>query len=302
MFEGAYRLMRKWLHRDLEDSCLANRQVWKAISNHPSIPGDLPLPNTNSLSAKNMRVAAGLLVFARSVARRILRPAYLLQDGGIDSVLPALAEHDAYQEAYLRAALLKVFPDRQSQVREDGIRTAVHEVVDTVAGWIHQPEIQGFRSDLEVVANKIADSWSRVQVLEENIKPCFKRGHLRAWKPLPAPPTTRPADPPTAQSQHKPTKGQTKQEPASQPRQADEAVDISIWPAFLHMGAEQVDKVLVFHGLGLTPSQMAGAEEEASARGARRLVREDQATQGAEKKRNSSAFLFGNPFNGFSAA
>jgi hypothetical protein len=302
MFDGVYRLMRKWFHRNLEDSCLANRQVWKAINNHPLIPGELPLPNTNSLSAKDMRVAAGLLVFARSVARRILRPTYLLQDGGIDSVLPALAEHDAYQEAYLRAALLKVLPDRQSQVREVGIRMAVQEVLDAVAGWIPEAEIQEFRSNLEEVAHNIADSWSRVQVLEENIKPSFKRGQLQAWKPLPAQPTMRPANPAAAQSQHKSARPQTKQEPAGTTRQADEAVDVSIWPAFLHMGAEQADKALVFHGFGLTPSQVAGAEEEASARGARRLVREDQATQGAEKKRNSSAFLFGNPFNGLHAA
>lgn len=57
------------------------------------------------------------------------------------------------------------------------------------------------------------------------------------------------------------------------------------------MGADQVGEALVFHGFGLTLSHMAGAEEEASSRGVRKLISEDQATQSSGKRR-SRAFFF----------
>jgi hypothetical protein len=293
--------MRKWLYRDLGSGCLTNLDVWKAIRSHPSIPRKLPLPNTNSPAAKDMRVAAGLVVLARAVAGRIMRPTYLVQDNGIDSVLAELAKHNANQEVYVRASLLKVLPDRQGRGREDGIRAAVQEVEDTMNGWIPEADLEEFRSDLEGVARKIADSWSRVQLLEENIRPSFKAEYEQDWKPLPMQPTTKPVDPTAAPTPQKNAKPRAKQEPAGQPQQADEAVDVPIWPAFLHMGADQVGEALVFHGFGLTLSQMAGAEEEASSRGARKLVREDQATQSSGKRRDSGVFLFTKPPNGSNA-
>lgn len=169
--------MLKWLHRDLENSCLANTELWKRINDHPSIPRELPLPNTNSPSAKDMRVAAGLLIFARAIANYVLRLTYLVKDKGIDNVLAELAKQDVNQEVYVRASLLKILLDRQSRGRQE------------------------FRSNLESVTGKIASSWSLLQMLEENIKPSFEREFRQDWKPLLAQPITGPVEPAVALTQ-----------------------------------------------------------------------------------------------------
>jgi hypothetical protein len=139
---------------------------------------------------------------------------------------------------------------------------AVQEVVHAVSAWIPETDMHGFRSELEVVANKIADSWSLVQMLEELVRPSFKRGNRHVWQPLPTQGATGPADTNAAAAQQKNAKNRSKQDATSHTLQADAAVAISVWPFFLHVGTERGDEAHVFHCFGLTASQTAEAEEK----------------------------------------
>ena len=147
--------MSKWFSRDLDDGCLDDTKLWKALKEHISIPRDLPLPSTNSHTAKGMRVAASLRVFAHALSTCVFRPTYIVQDNSIDDALAELAKHNAEQDVYVRAALLKALPERQRRCREDGIRRAVQDVVEAVAGWIPEADVHEFHSELGAVTKNV---------------------------------------------------------------------------------------------------------------------------------------------------
>lgn len=303
IFYRAYQLMSKWFSRDLNDGCLHDTKLWKALKEHASIPRDLPLPSTNSHTAKGMRIAASLRVFAHALSTCVFRPTYIVQDNSIDDALAELAKHNSEQDVYVRAALLKALPERQRQCREDGIRRAVQYVVEAVAGWIPAADVHEFHSELGSVTNKIADSWSHIQKLEELIRPSLEREYQQDWRPLP---TRSPSDlvgTNATPTHNKTAKHQTKQDTTAQARQPDEPVAISIWPVFLRATAGHGGEshVLVLHGFGLTASQKAAAVEEESSRDTQKLAREPGPPPSSRQRRDSGVSFFGKVFNGSSA-
>lgn len=128
--------MVKWFQHDIDEHLVADAEHWKGVDTHPSIQRVAPLLRSNSDVARAMRVAASLSVLARATAKYIARPTYLVQDDGIDYALAALAQRNADQETYVRATLLMVLPEQHKEGGRKGIRTAMKEVEEAVAGWI----------------------------------------------------------------------------------------------------------------------------------------------------------------------
>ncbi|GAA3332244.1 hypothetical protein GCM10020331_091690 [Ectobacillus funiculus] len=75
----------------------------------------VPLPASNSLAAKQMRVVAGLIIFGEALAEHIFRPTHITHGRELDEVLAHLGTQNPLQEMYVRSALLKVLPDRQQK-------------------------------------------------------------------------------------------------------------------------------------------------------------------------------------------
>lgn len=294
--------MLKWFRHDIDEHLLADAEHWKGIGAYPSIQRVAPLLHYNSDMAKAMRVAASLSVLARATARYITRPRYLVQDDGIDYALRALTEQNVDHEMYVRATLLMVLPEQQKECGRKGIQMAVKEVENAVGGWVPEKDRHGFSSELTSVLERIADNWSHIQGLAENVRPHWDTTYGEDWRPLPALPSTDPADATGTQAPQRGTKGRGKQA-ASKPEAAGQKqpplgpVEIPIWPSFAYRGAGG-EKPL-YPGFGLSQPQLASAEEEVSRRTARKVAREERPP--TPVARRDSSFLWAGPSNGASA-
>ena len=304
LFSGAHQLMLRWFQHDIDEHLLADAEHWKGAGTHPSIQRVIPLLRPNSDVAKVMRVSASLSVLARAAAKYIMRPTYLVQDDGIDYKLAALARQNVEQEMYVRATLLMVLPEQQKERGRKGIQMVAKEVENAVGGWVPEEGRHGFSSELKSALERMADNWSHIQGLAENVRPHWDTTYGEDWRPLPALLSADPAETTGTQAPQKGAKGRGKQA-ASKPEAAGQKqpppppvgpVEVPIWPSFAYWGAGG-EKPL-YPGFGLSQSQLASAEE-VSRRTARKTAREERPATPVAKR--GPSFLLAGASNGASA-
>ena len=123
-----------WLQDDFDKSRLSNVEGWEGLRDHSPINRTLPLAPSNSTSAKGMRIAAGLSVYAKALAKHIMKPTYIFRDDESLDALAKLSRQNPVQGAYARAVLLKSFPDLQQSAKEKQTSLVVKDMVATL-GW-----------------------------------------------------------------------------------------------------------------------------------------------------------------------
>lgn len=284
--------MEETFRQDLEEDLLADSRTWEAIRNHPSIQRAIPLPSSNSPAAKKMRIAAGLVIYGKALAEHVLRPTYILRDREIDKTLNILGSKDPLHEAYVRAVLLKILPDKQKQHKEACVKKAVMDILDSMGSLLPARQREIFESDLWNVSNKLCDTWRLAQRLEEKVEPSFSFTFPEDWKPLPPSSVQTVAKPPpnTAMS-HKDKERQRSQGATDQTLQMGEGTARIVWPTFLYSSSQQDgEALLLYPGYVLTQPQMREADEEMSRRAARRTMRQNGPAV-AGKRRDSGIFL-----------
>lgn len=290
MFQLAFRLLGGWLQADLDEGSLLNVGRWEALREHHSIERSMPLPLSNSAPAKSMRVAAGLSVYARALARHVMKPTYLLQDNDALRALVDLARHNQSQSAYLRAVLLRSFPEEHKAMRQGQTDMVVKEVVGAIGWYAKRKEGGSFQASLEEVTVKIANSWERIQTLEETVTPSFQTDFAGDWTPLPIQAVAS-ASAAVGNSQKK------EQTPTNGREGMGGALILQpIWPSFLCIGSKDSADELLRPGYGLTDGQMEKAREELSRRAQRKSAR--QAGPISRQKRDSGIFLSAGGSNG----
>lgn len=301
MFDDAYSFMEEFLTRDLDDDCLTDDNMWEGIRSHPSIQHAFPLPASNTPAGKRFRVAIGVTIYGRALAKHVWRPTYIAQDNELDKALDALGYQDPLHEAYLRAVLLKVLPERQTRCKDACVRKAVTDVVDGVAGLVPAEHRDAFEARLKIVSSKICSSWSLVQKLEEKVEPNFSLFNAchEGWRSLPA-----------LLDQRKPSHGALQTPPQTaqgRPRKPDangqtatsgEGVARVVWPAFVYMSSQLGGETLLQPGYTLTLAQMAEADTDVSRRASRRTKRQNDAAGPGRRRRDSGIFLSSGGSNG----
>ena len=286
MFRKARLFMSKWLNVDLSESCLSDVKCWEGLRNNPAIHRSIPLPPSNSTPAKSMRVAAGLSVYARALAKHIMRPTYILRDDEALEAFAELTKHDPEQEAFVRSVLLKAFPNRQVLAREALVKMVVADVVEALGWLVPSTQREHFQDGLKGVTGNIANGWSHTQVLEEAVRPSFVLDYTQEWTALPRLPGLG------ATTQKAKQQQQQQQESGSQEQEADGEVARPVWPSLICYDPEHDMEALLHHGYGLTESQMSHAIEECSRRTQRQAAR--QAGPAPRKRRDSAVFLSSN--------
>jgi hypothetical protein len=91
--------------------------VWSGFKDEEKLGGKIPIPQSNTVDAKNMRVAAILAILARSVDRNIFQPTYHLDfNSGLRELFVQQAAKNSKRESCCRAFLLPMFPQYQERV------------------------------------------------------------------------------------------------------------------------------------------------------------------------------------------
>ncbi|KAH6952332.1 hypothetical protein BKA56DRAFT_505358 [Ilyonectria sp. MPI-CAGE-AT-0026] len=309
-FDLALKHMEAFLRSDLDDACLADSATWIELRMRVSSQQRIPLPASNSPGAKRMRIVAGLVIFGEALADYIFRPTHTAQDSELDDVLGRLGTQNYLQEMYVRAALLRVLPDRQRKNQEAAVKSVVTHVSDVLGVLMPSSRRGEFESRLKLVSDEICHGWSQVQQLEERVRPSFSFDFAEEWQPLPSsgPQTsTKPNPSPSTQSTTQQQKNgrQTQQQPKPRPEvlTKEEFKEVA-WPAFLATNPEQAQDgdganssswVSIHRGYVLTKAQAKGAEQERTAeeeasRRVRKTIRQNDGNdprQTQRKRRDS---------------
>lgn len=252
----------------------------------------IPLPASNSATARQMRVAVGLMACGKAFVKHIFRRSFLIQSSEMDDILCKLAATNPLQETYLRGVLPKVSPEHHQKNRSLGLSLAVEEISKCVRDWAHDK--QAFDTGLRQLCEKACTSWMLVLQVEDRISPSFAFDAPEDWMQLPMVLKA-------GQKKHQ-QKGQKRNDPP--PGRTVEAAEMgrTIWPTFLAAdprdpaGSDSTALEVVHHGYVLTKAQMQEAadelaKEEMSHRVARKVSR--RVEPGQRQRRNSSVFLNG---------
>ncbi|KAK0367437.1 hypothetical protein CLIM01_15206, partial [Colletotrichum limetticola] len=89
-FKDASALFWEFLGRDFDEDQLQDLSFWDRLRDHVAIQRTIPIPASNSTQAKQMRATAGLIIYARALARYVFRPTYFSQESDDKELLDAL--------------------------------------------------------------------------------------------------------------------------------------------------------------------------------------------------------------------
>jgi hypothetical protein len=178
LWKSAYELMESTFKEDLPDQTLGNQVAWKRLKELELGPQhgqhQVPLPQSNSPAAKQMRIAVMLAILARAIDKDIFQPTYILDgESGIRELLLHQAIADSGKEAYCRSILLSMFPEEQTKVSEERVKEVIGDV-----GWYAQDllsvtQFETFKAGLEEVVQSASDLWKTIQRAKQRYEPNF---------------------------------------------------------------------------------------------------------------------------------
>src|ERR1700761_7601698 len=101
----------------------------------------LPIPQSNSEAAKQMRCAVIMAIVARTIDAHIFQPTYLLSpNSGIRPLLTRLAQEDSRRESALRALIQTMLSQEQSTAADKCIAQTCDDVMQSAAGVLPKGE------------------------------------------------------------------------------------------------------------------------------------------------------------------
>lgn len=172
-------LVETQFRQDLDHSVLTDESCWANLrqSEYLKHARQIPLPQSNSPAAKQMRVAAVLAILSRALHRYIFRPVYLTENGsgdeGIVNMLRAIACDDAAREEHTRATLLAMLPEKQRAAAAKRVSVVVREVSWSVQHLLSALQYEAFCTGLEAACKLACVQWMRIQLAQMKIEPYF---------------------------------------------------------------------------------------------------------------------------------
>ncbi|KAL4998901.1 hypothetical protein BDV10DRAFT_166012 [Aspergillus recurvatus] len=165
------------LNKDLSEAILQNHSVWDTFKRKSNLAviHHVPLPQSNSPAAKQMRLAIFLAILAREVDKQIFQPTYIVrEDAGIRESLARLAASDNGKESFCRSILLSIDPDAQNVVLQSRIQAVVDNVSSHLRGMLPDNQLSELRASIEKIAERAADVWLPVQRSLRKYEPDFE--------------------------------------------------------------------------------------------------------------------------------
>ncbi|KEY67600.1 hypothetical protein S7711_08273 [Stachybotrys chartarum IBT 7711] len=297
---AALQFAKDFLFQDLDPSFF---HEWEALRQHLDSKGHLiPLPASNSLVAKQMRMAVGLAVLGKALQEHIFQPLYLGHSSvESTSFLQSLRQKDDSHEIYVRSILLKAHPELQKRCGEVRATYAVQEVMRVLEEVVPTDKLQECQAEVRRISADALQTWLPLQRIKEQIVADFnfdiegpQRGHMLELPGIAQAQKHPKAKVSATASGMKNGKGTQKQgkDEESDSDDSDDLETYEVWPAFL------ADEVPFLLGLFLVEKQTAPAAEEIK-RERRASKNQKKGRQGSEangtrlisKLRNSDHFL-----------
>ncbi|KAL4906366.1 hypothetical protein BDW74DRAFT_190269 [Aspergillus multicolor] len=177
------------LVRDLSEEVLQNRAVWETFRrlSNLAVEHHVPLPHSNSLAAKQMRLAIFLAILAREVDKQIFQPTYIVpEDAGIRKVLADLAAYDNQRESFYRSILLSIDPDAQNADLQSRIQAVIRNASSYLYDMLPNDQFDQLRTSVEKIVKKAIEIWHPLQHSLQRYEPDFEplKWEDDKWSPL----------------------------------------------------------------------------------------------------------------------
>ncbi|PIG89924.1 hypothetical protein AARAC_003551 [Aspergillus arachidicola] len=156
------------LKNDLPSDSLQNISAWEKLRQRELVQEhQIPLPCSNTLAAKQMRLVIILAILAREINTHIFLPVYIArvdnQYNPFRQVLTNEAGIDSEKESFCRSILLSLDPPTQDSICLVGIQTVVKNVSEYLYELLPEDQRLAFHNTLSKVVQKAAIVWKPIQ-------------------------------------------------------------------------------------------------------------------------------------------
>lgn len=136
----------------------------------------IPLPQSNSDIAKQMRVAIVLGSLATLTDKLLFQPNHLLEEGsGLRGVLRKEATINAKKEMYTRGILLSMSPKDQEKFSEESVEFVVEDLLEVVnvRVLLAPDSLPTFEGALKDLMSHFQKQWTLIQHGRQKLEPSF---------------------------------------------------------------------------------------------------------------------------------
>ncbi len=290
LFAAAYKLSKDYFGGNLPDHICNDINSWEKLRSDARVFNKIPLPSSNSPQAKQMRIAAVLVVLGHYLAEQIFQPFYGLEGGELNDFLSDLAEEDPRRETFLRSALLATMsPEEQQENSQERRLHVLRTVFSILQLLLEDRQRESFRQSLQDLCVRCCEVWSEMQRLEGKIDWSLEVHGPEMWDFLELPHMVEDNSGTSSSKQlHQPngrvSPPQRSSNTASQPRVSLEDINSiagPVWPCFFLVRGGNID--LLRKGSALGEIHVKAAKGEA-ATGSHREQRKRTRTLSIQKK------------------
>ncbi|KAL5340245.1 hypothetical protein BJX70DRAFT_407541 [Aspergillus crustosus] len=165
------------LIKDLSEGILRDRSIWDTFKRQSNLAVEhhVPLPQSNSLAAKQMRLAIFLAILAREVDKQIFQPTYIVpEDAGIRDILANLAASDNERESFCRSILLSINPEVQNTALLSRIQAVIRNASSYLYGMLPDDQFDQLRASIGKIVERAVSVWNPLQRSLQRYEPDFE--------------------------------------------------------------------------------------------------------------------------------
>ncbi|KAL4878329.1 hypothetical protein BJY04DRAFT_221266 [Aspergillus karnatakaensis] len=164
------------LEMDLDNKVLRDRSAWEALRNCSlALQHRVPLPSSNSLAAKQMRLAVILAILAREIDKYIFQPTYIAgEDCPSRPLLANLAANNTEKEAFCRSILFSLDDESQSKSCQWRVWRTVNNVSSYICPLLSDKQTSQFCQSLEKIVWRAVEIWHPIQHARRKYESSFE--------------------------------------------------------------------------------------------------------------------------------
>ncbi|KAI7158568.1 hypothetical protein KC349_g4757 [Hortaea werneckii] len=158
------------------------KAFWATYEQKSGLSDALPLPQSNSEAAVQMRCVAILAYLARIFVRELLQPNYLLpNESNIRELLTRQAYENPSKATAFRASLQALLPAAQEEALDERTEIACNIVATLTNGILPDREEMRYRSQLKSLAEEASQVWRAICCFTDTIEPRFDTRRHENW-------------------------------------------------------------------------------------------------------------------------
>ncbi|KAI7489213.1 hypothetical protein KC351_g1493 [Hortaea werneckii] len=182
MWRRAASVVCSTFYRNVNLNDPKTKAFWATYEQKSGLSDVLPLPQSNSEAAIQVRCVAISAYLARIFVRDLLQPNYLLpSESNIRGLLTRQAYDNPAKATAFRASLQALLPEAQEKAIDERTRVACNTIATLTNGLLPGNEDMQYRSRLQSLAEEASQVWRAICCFTDTIEPRFDTRRHENW-------------------------------------------------------------------------------------------------------------------------